>query len=65
MDVKMGNEDISELMSSFRRVNLVAYSKRLASESLVVEVFFLFSFLFGSELCILSRYFAIETAASG
>lgn len=42
MDFKMGNKDISELMSSFRRVKLVAYSKRLASESLVVEVVFIF-----------------------
>lgn len=38
MDVKIGNKAISELMSSFRR-NLVVYSKWMASESLVVELF--------------------------
>lgn len=38
MGVNIGSKDISELMSSFRR-NLVVYSKRLPSESLVVEVF--------------------------
>lgn len=43
MDVKIGRKEISELMSSFRR-NLVAYSKRLASESLVVEAVFPFHF---------------------